>query len=193
MADKSAAEPPRPRPARPEEEREAHEDEFLLFSRFVREHEGEIFTYLLRMVGRRADAEDLTAETFLRAFRTWRQVAPEDPEGYIRWCLRIAHNLAVDHCRKLKPRLLEEDDLERVAERHAPSPEEIYESRWRAEKIKECVLELPEKYRAPLLLRFQSGLSYEQIAETLRISQAAVETHIHRGRKMLREKLKRVL
>lgn len=169
------------------------EEELQFFSRFVRENESVIFSYIFRMIGNRADAEDLTSETFLRAFRTWDRVETGDADGYLRWCLRIAHNLTLDHCRKMRPQLAEESELEGISEDYAPSPEELYESTIRTEKIRECLLSLPEKYRAPLLLRFQNGLSYEQIAETLQISPPAVETQLHRARKMLRKKLKDLL
>ena len=111
--------------------------------------------------------------------------------GYIKWCYRIARNLSIDFLRKKRPRAAEDEELERAVDDRSVRPEEVYEHRVQATELREVMLSLPEKYRDVLLQRYQSELSYEQIAEVLEVPVTTVETRIHRAKKMLREKLKR--
>jgi RNA polymerase sigma-70 factor (ECF subfamily) len=164
-----------------------------LFEQFVREHEADVYTYVLRMVANREEAADLTQEALLQTFRTWTRVDPEAEGGYIKWCYRIAHNLCVDAHRKKRPRAVDDEELERAIEERALRPEAIYEGQAQSVRIREALLSLGEKYREALLLRFQSELSYEKIAEVLEVPVSTVETRIHRAKRMLREKLRREL
>ena len=100
------------------------------FAQFVREHEGGLYTYVLRLVGQREDAEDITQEALLQAYRTWQRVEPGAAAGYVKWCYRIAHNLAIDSLRKSRPRPVEDDEMEHTADARSPRPEEIYEHRF---------------------------------------------------------------
>lgn len=161
-----------------------------LFEQFVREHEQEVFTFALRMIGNREDAADLAQEALIKTFETWWQVDPGSTGGYLKWCYRILHNLCIDYRRKKRPRAAEDEELERAVDRAAPRPEEIYEHRVHAAQAREALLALPEMYREVLLLRHQEELSYEQIAEVLEVPVTTVETRIHRARKMLQLKLK---
>jgi RNA polymerase sigma-70 factor (ECF subfamily) len=161
------------------------------FTQFCREHEPSIFTYILRMVGSREDAEDLTQEALLQAYRTWNQVDPELAGGYVKWCYRIAHNLAIDLLRKKKPRYADDEEMERAADDKSPRPEEVYEHRVRADQVREALGELDEKYREVLILRLQEDMSYEKIAEILEVPVSTVETRIFRAKAMLRQKLEK--
>lgn len=163
-----------------------------LFEQFVREHEQDVFTYVLRMIGSRDDAADVTQEALLQTYRTWSQVDPESTGGYIKWCYRIAHNLCIDFLRKKRPRAMEDEELERAVDRQGLRPEEVYENRVQATKVREALLGLEEKYREVLLLRYQTEMSYERISEVLSVPLTTVETRLHRAKKMLREKLKRL-
>lgn len=162
------------------------------FERFMQEYEEDIFTFILRRIGNREDAAELTQESLLQTFRTWSQVDPGSAGGYIKWCYRIAGNLCIDYRRKKRPQAAEEDELERVADKHAVRPEDVYEHRVQNTQVREALLSLPDKHREVLLLRYQSELSYEQIAETLQVPVTTIETRIHRAKKALRVKLKRL-
>jgi len=161
------------------------------YAQFVREHQDGIFTYVLHIVGNREDAEDITQDALLQAYRTWSQVEPESAGGYVKWCFRIARNLAIDTLRKKKPRGVEEEEMERTADTKALRPEDVYEHRVQANQVKECIQSLEEKYREVLILRYQEEMSYEKIAEVLELPVSTIETRIHRAKKMLREKLER--
>lgn len=161
------------------------------FAQFVREHETSIFTYVLRMVGSKEDAEDITQEALYQAYRTWMQVDPEAAGGYVKWCYRIAHNLAIDALRRKKPRALEDEEIDRTADTRSPRPEEVYEHRVTAGHIREGIQALEEKYREVLILRYQEDMSYEEIARVLDLPVSTIETRIHRAKKMLRERLEK--
>jgi RNA polymerase sigma factor (sigma-70 family) len=161
------------------------------YAQFVREHESSLFTYVQRMLGSKEDAEDVTQEALLQAYRTWSQVDPDAAGGYVKWCYRIAHNLAIDLLRKKKPRSAEDEEMERAVDKRTLRPEEVYEHRVQGNEVRDCLMGLEEKYREVLILRFQEDMSYEQIAEVLELPVSTIETRLFRAKKMLREKLER--
>ncbi|HYF49445.1 MAG TPA: sigma-70 family RNA polymerase sigma factor [Planctomycetota bacterium] len=170
---------------------ESREANWRHYTQFVREHEANILTYVFRLVGTKEDAEDITQEALLQAYRTWNQVDPEMAGGYVKWCYRIAHNLAIDLLRKKKPRQAEDEEMERAVDRRSMRPEEVYEHRVQSNELMECIQSLDEKYREVLILRFQEEMSYEKIAEILELPPSTIETRLFRAKKMLREKLER--
>ncbi|MEI6234746.1 MAG: sigma-70 family RNA polymerase sigma factor [Planctomycetota bacterium] len=159
------------------------------FSQFVREHEGGLFNYVLRLVGSREEAEDILQDALLQAYRTWNQVDPEAAGGYVKWCYRIARNLSIDTLRKKKPRAADDEELARTVDTRSLKPEEIYEHRVQSTELRDCIQNLEDKYRDVLVLRYQEELSYEQIAEILEVPVSTIETRIFRAKKMVREKI----
>ena len=170
---------------------EARQANLRHYAQFVREHETNILTYVFRIVGSREDAEDVTQEALLQAYRTWHQVDPELAGGYVKWVYRIAHNLAIDLLRKKKPRAADDEEMERAVDQRSLKPEEVYEHRVQSNQVLECIQALDEKYREVLILRFQEEMSYEKISEILELPVSTIETRLHRAKKMLREKLER--
>jgi len=170
---------------------EIHNDNLRQFAQFEREHRSSLFTFVLRLVGNWEDAEDITQDALVQAYRTWNQVDPEVAGGYVKWCFRIARNLSIDAHRKKKPRGAEEDELERAVDTKSQRPEDIYEHRVKSDQIRDCIQELDDKYREVLILRYQEDMSYEKIGEILELPVSTIETRIFRAKKMLREKLKR--
>jgi RNA polymerase sigma-70 factor, ECF subfamily len=170
---------------------EARQASLRHYAQFVRDNENNVLTYVFRMVGSREDAEDITQEALLQAYRTWHQVDPELPGGYAKWVYRIAHNLAIDWKRKKKPRAAEDEEMERAVDKRSLKPEEVYEHRVQSGQVLECIQALDDKYREVLILRFQEEMSYEKISEILELPVSTIETRLHRAKKMLREKLER--
>ncbi|MCK6472537.1 MAG: sigma-70 family RNA polymerase sigma factor [Planctomycetes bacterium] len=175
----------------PIEPRPEDGDLLRLYARFVQEHWQDVYTLVLRLVGNKEDASDLTQEALLQTYRTWSSVDPNSSGGYLKWCYRIARNLSIDFLRKKKPRGAEDEELERSVDQEALRPEEVYEHRVQAAQLREALMELPVMYREVLLLRYQSEMSYERIAEILDVPVTTVETRIHRAKRMLRRKLER--
>jgi RNA polymerase sigma-70 factor (ECF subfamily) len=88
--------------------------------------------------------------------------------------------------------LLRQDSVlgENWSSGYEPAPDRILEKSEREKIVLNLVNSLPIKYRAPLILQRYEGMNYKEIAETLSISDSAVETRLHRAKKMLIEKLK---
>lgn len=170
---------------------DAGRDRLRLYDQFVHEHEQDVYTYVLRMVGNKEDAADLTQDALIQAYKTWSQVDPGSSGGYLKWTYRIAHNLCIDFKRKKRPQTVEGEVLAGSTDERSLSPEEVYEHRVTQAEVREALLSLPEIYREVLLFRLQSEFSYEQIADFLEVPLTTVETRIHRAKQMLRNKLKR--
>ncbi len=143
-----------------------------------------------RLLGTGEDARDATSEAFLRARRGLDAYDPARP--FRRWLLAIASNHAVDCLRRraASKRLFEPDplDAERV---QAPGPSPLG-GELGAElrrQVLAAIDELPDRYRAAVVLRYYIELEYREIAEALDVTVNQVGTLLLRGRRLLRERL----
>ncbi|HEX2045386.1 MAG TPA: sigma-70 family RNA polymerase sigma factor [Gaiellaceae bacterium] len=152
----------------------------LAFERLYRRHRGDVYRSVLRDVRNPADAEDVTQTAFLNAYRALRRGSePDRPRA---WLLTIAQNVTRRSFRARASRPQEvELDAEALA---APEPEGPS-----AGEIRAALARLRPSQRAALVLREIGGLSYAEIAQTLELSVAAVETLLFRARRALREEL----
>ncbi|MGH7724519.1 MAG: RNA polymerase sigma factor [Candidatus Eiseniibacteriota bacterium] len=166
------------------------------FRILVGRYQADVYSTALRLLGRPEDAEDMTQETFLRAFRALRRYDPTRPFGA--WLHTIASRLCIDHHRRNRAKMIsltqpEEGSAgeERTIELEDPGdlPEETAERTELARRLEALVLELPPDSRAAILLRHQQDLPYEEIARVLGVPLGTVKARIHRARIMLREKL----
>jgi RNA polymerase sigma-70 factor (ECF subfamily) len=154
----------------------------------VRQHADRVYRLAYRLSGNRADAEDLTQETFVRVFRSLADYTPGTFEG---WLHRITTNLFLDMVRrrqKIRFDALAEDASERLAS-DEPGPERAYEQNNLDPEIQRALDALPADFRAAVVLCDLEGLTYEEIALTLDIKVGTVRSRIHRGRVLLREAL----
>ena len=136
-----------------------------------------IFRYTLRMLGNRADAEDATAETFLRVLRRSAELRADG--AFKTWLFRIARNLCIDKMRQHKL-------LELPAEAQYGGTEERAALRV---TVQQALKELPLEYREPLILCDLEDISAKEAADTLGISVPALKSRLYRGRRALRDKL----
>jgi RNA polymerase sigma-70 factor (ECF subfamily) len=154
----------------------------------VREHADRVYRLAFRLSGNRADAEDLTQETFVRVFRSLADYSPGTFEG---WLHRITTNLFLDMVRRrqrIRFDALPDDAPERLASAEA-GPERAYEQNNLDPEIQRALDALPPDFRAAVVLCDLEGLSYEEIAATLGIKVGTVRSRIHRGRVLLRDSL----
>jgi RNA polymerase sigma-70 factor, ECF subfamily len=152
----------------------------------VREHADRVFRLAYRLSGNRVDAEDLTQETFVRAFQALPNFRPGTFEG---WLHRITTNLFLDMVRRRRrTSLLALPDENRLA---APSPgsDQVYLERQLDADIQQALDGLPVAVRAAVVLHDLDQLPYQEIALILGIKAATVRTRIHRGRLLLRATL----
>ncbi len=146
-----------------------------------------IFRYVYSHLGNRLDAEDVTEEIFLRA---WRALPKYDERGlpFTAFLFRIARNSLIDHYRQRKP-IQSLDDIE--IETHEAGPEELTDKRIENSDLRERMEQLREDYRSVLVLRFLSGLSPEETAQVMQRSVGAVRVLQHRALSALKDLLER--
>ena len=148
-----------------------------------------ICRYIHGMVRNRAEAEDLTQETFLRAH--CRQDALRDPKAVRGWLYRIATRVCVDRLRQRTRRSVIDGGVEPQQEERAaaqiPSAQECTERAETSACVQRCLDYLPDTYRAVILLYEAHGLTTAEIAELLEISVATVKIRLHRARRRLQE------
>ena len=154
----------------------------------VREHADRVYRLAYRLSGNRADAEDLTQETFVRVFQSLAEYTPGTFEG---WLHRITTNLFLDMVRRrqrIRFDALPEDAGDRLASRE-PGPEQAYDEMNLDPEIQRALDALPADFRVAVVLCDLEQLSYEEIAATLGIKVGTVRSRIHRGRVLLRQAL----
>lgn len=150
-----------------------------------------VFSLIRRMVGEAAIAEDVAQEVFVKAFHALDSF--DQRRKFSSWLFKIAHNSAIDQLRRrrLDTVALETTDSEQVdlvtviADMAAESPETRMERRDLAAAIEGAVSSLRPEYREVVVLRFQEGLAYEEIAEVTGLPLGTVKTHIFRARKAM--------
>jgi RNA polymerase sigma-70 factor (ECF subfamily) len=125
----------------------------------------------------REDAEDLVQEVFLAAYR--RIETLRDGAAFAGWLAMIARNRAADHHRRAP---VEISPLPEDAVASPPPPAEALE-------VLDIIRGLPEAYRDTLILRLVEGMTGPEIAERTGLSPGSVRVNLHRGMKMLRERL----
>jgi RNA polymerase sigma-70 factor (ECF subfamily) len=145
------------------------------FSALYQKYAKDVFRFALYLSGNRGEAEDITSETFVRA---WTAAGPIRSETVKAYLLTIARNLYLQGLRKSR-RNVPLDDRMRDSQ---ASPLEQAEQKAELHAVLARLRELPEMDRSAVLLRAVEGLPYGEIAQTLGISLAAVKTKIHRAR-----------
>ena len=150
-----------------------------------------IFRYIRSMVHDTAEAEDLTQDTFLRAFH--RRDSLRDEGAQTTWLYRIATHICYDRLRQYarrNPRESENDiDQLDVPEQNTPSLQKIIEQNEMSDCVQRYLNNLPDRYRAVILLHDMHELTSPEIAQLLSESLASVKIRLHRARIKLRSAL----
>jgi RNA polymerase sigma-70 factor (ECF subfamily) len=155
------------------------------FSALYRAHLRDVYSYSYYRVGNHHDAEDLTEQTFLQAYRHFERALRESDGRPLRpWLIRIAHNLAANYYRdrSRRPQTALEDAGELSA---AHTTEAIVEDREDLSRILAGVQELPDDRREALIMRFALGMDNQEIARALGRSDGATKVLIHRAIRQL--------
>ena len=167
-----------------------HDDEALgeIYRRYVRR----VFGLCRYMLDSRESAEDATGEVFLKLQRSIESYDSSIP--FPRWLLRVAGNQCIDVLRRRRRGqrvIVEVDDGAAVIEATSsePSPLGAVISKEERVKVRDTIARLPENYRMPLVLRYYSELSYDEIAQQLGLERNYVAALIFRGKQELRRRL----
>jgi RNA polymerase sigma-70 factor (ECF subfamily) len=157
------------------------------FSELYRTHLRDVYSYAYYRVGNHHDAEDLTEQTFLQAYRHFeRALAESDGRPLRPWLIRIAHNLAANLYRDRSRRPQSSiDDSDTLSTTH--TTEDLVEGRDELARILEGVKELPDDRREALIMRFALGMDNREIARAMGRSDGATKVLLHRAIKQLEQ------
>jgi RNA polymerase sigma factor (sigma-70 family) len=160
------------------------------FSQLVEKYQNAVYGLCYHIVGNFADAQDLTQETFVRAYLDLPRM--RDRSKFASWLHRITANTCKMWLRDRKG--TDDLPLEAVdqAERdfaHGGSPQDRAEAEELRLSITEAIASLSEKNRLAVTLYYIDGLSYDEIGDFLSLSTSAVKSRLHRARTQLKEEL----
>jgi len=154
-----------------------------LLERLIEQYQHRLLRYLLSLVGERATAEDLFQETWLRVLEHGRQY--NGRTKFVTWLLTIARNLAIDYFRRKKPASLEGvmEDADRPREFPSvePSAYEVVLRGEESDRLAAATNCLPAEQREAIALRFQEGMSLEEIAQVTCAPLSTVKSRLYRG------------
>src|ERR687887_1300107 len=157
------------------------------FTELYRAHLRDVYSYSYYRVGNHHDAEDLTEQTFLQAYRHFERAQRESQGRPLRpWLIRIAHNLAANYYRDRSRRPQTPiDDAGALSTPH--TTESLVEDRDDLARILAGVQELPDDRREALIMRFALGMDNREIARALGRTDGATKVLIHRALRQLEE------
>jgi RNA polymerase sigma-70 factor, ECF subfamily len=158
-------------------------------------HKDILFNFALRTTGDKDDAHDLLQETFMKAFRFWDKY--EKGTNVRAWLFRIMKNSYINRYRKetREPGMVDYDDVENFYDliRDDSTDSNDLQKRMYSNMLSDEVIEalqsLPEDFRTVVILCDIEELTYDEISEFLNCPIGTVRSRLHRGRKMLEEKL----
>src|SRR5688572_10619270 len=156
------------------------------FSDFYRQHLRDIYNYTYYRTGNHYDAEDLTTQTFIQAYRHFDRAQREANGRPLRpWLIRIAHNLAANYYRdrSRKPTAVL-DEAHTVG--GSLDTEQLVEEREEVKHVLEAVRSLPDDRREAMIMRFALGMDNREIARALGRTEGATKVLIHRAIRQLK-------
>jgi RNA polymerase sigma-70 factor (ECF subfamily) len=159
------------------------------FEGLYRDHLRDVYSYCYYRIGNHHDAEDLTEQTFLQAYRHFERAQRESDGRPLRpWLIRIAHNLAANYHRdKARKPIAALDNVEPVMHPHGTV--RVAEGRERMRQVIAGLDRLNDDRREALIMRFSLGMSNREIARALGRTDGATKVLIHRSIKQLEEEL----
>lgn len=168
------------------------------FAQLMKLHEKQIYNFTYRMLGSEGEAEDLTQDIFIAAFRGIRSFRGD--AKFSTWLYRIALNQARNRIKYLSRRNFFARQRRRADHRantvsespeglpdSAPTPEQWTMSRDLAAQVQECLSQIPLQARQILVLRDIQGFSYDELSEMLSLKPGTVKSRLHRARAAMRE------
>jgi RNA polymerase sigma-70 factor, ECF subfamily len=148
----------------------------------VRRYQRPIISLIVRMTGDRALAEDLAQETFVKAFRSL--AAFDTTRRLSSWLFRIAHNTAIDALRRSRPPQVPIETVVSAADAPDEPPDPV-ERQELGHALDAALDELRPDQRAAIVLRYENGLSFDEIGTILGVPEVTARSHVHRARKEL--------
>ncbi len=162
------------------------------FERMVREYEDRLYGFALRLTGNHEDAEEIAQDAFVRAYRALKGYAPERIRDLALrpWLYRVTLNVARNRLRRKRHVVVALDDpatAAAAADDPCERPDSRFERAQSRKSLSALVSALPDRYRAPLILRYVEGLKVEEVAEILKQPPGTTKSNLHRAINLLRE------
>lgn len=165
-------------------------------SELINRHKDKLFTSIVLLVKDQYLAEDIFQETFIKIIDTVRSGRYTEKGKFLPWAVRIAHNLCVDHFRKIKRtpviRTGDDKDIFNILPFSDPGAEEVMMARQSHERVRKMLYQLPPEQREVIILRHYAGLSFKEIAQQTGVSINTALGRMRYGlinlRKMMAEK-----
>jgi RNA polymerase sigma-70 factor (ECF subfamily) len=158
--------------------------ELEAFETVLRQFQGEVFGWIVRIVRDPGIAEDLTVETFWRIYRARSRFDPARSFGA--WARRIATNVALDYLKTVRPEVSLTEDQVQLAPNDPAIQRDI------RERIEQAFLHLPAKLQVVARLALIEQQTYEEIAQAVGISVGGVKSRVFRAVRLMRRELKRM-
>jgi len=158
------------------------------FETILEAHHAEIYRYILRLTARGAEAQDISQETFLRAYRAYRSLAPD--ANVRAWLFTIATNLCRNHFRAEKRRRAAHAAARaRRVETDESQPESEALAKETRASLERAVTTLPLKQRMAFILRKIHDLDYDAIARSLECSAESARAHVFQALRKIRQSM----
>lgn len=159
-----------------------------MISEWYEQYGESIMKFIYMMVRDYSQAEDLTHETFLKAYEHYD--AYEGKASAKTWLFRIAHNVTIDYLRKKKPLRLIEEFLQTKRDPH-PLPEDILYMKENKKELYQALGNLRTSYKTIIILRYIKGFSVQETCDILNWSESKVKTTLHRAMSRLEKELRK--
>jgi RNA polymerase sigma-70 factor (ECF subfamily) len=161
------------------------------YERVVVAYQDRLYRFALRMCGNAADARDITQEAFVRAYRALLRYSPERRRALAlqAWLYRITLNLTRNHVSRRRPAGVPLESLNGYEPHATDTPATVLLGSERRRVLERVIAGLPERYRAPVVLRHVEALTYEEAAAVLRQPVGTTKANVHRGLALLRRAL----
>jgi RNA polymerase sigma-70 factor (ECF subfamily) len=150
------------------------------FKDLYQEYSSEVYRFAYWLTGDVMEAEDVTSETFIRAWVNLKAIQTETLKAYL---FTIARNFYLQQLRKKKRRV----NLDDIFTDPHPGPEQVAENNAELDRVHRVLQTLPEIDRGAFILRVQFEMPYAEIARILALSEIAVKVKVHRIRRKLLE------
>jgi RNA polymerase sigma-70 factor (ECF subfamily) len=158
--------------------------EHQFFSELVARYKKLIYNVVYNLTKDKKEVDDIVQEVFIKVFKSLSKYNPE--YKFSTWSVTIARNLCVDLMRKKKVAVTSIEEIDFVS-RDFNTPENKYMDKERALIIRRAIEQLPENYRTPVVLYYQKGKAYKEIAQMLNLPVTIIKNRLYRARMTLKE------
>src|SRR5919198_1353723 len=160
----------------------------------VRQYWRKVFNVAYKFVGKHDEAEDLTQDIFLKIFKSLDTF--DRRANFQTWLISVSRNLCIDHYRSVRK---ERETIDRDVDANELTPAAVdagpiaaLEQRDRVALLRQALSALPDALRTAVLMRDIQELSYQEIADALRLPEGTVKSRINRGRNELARQIRKL-